>query len=207
MIYLPCALLNLLYAQEARSLPEIRSEAVELVEVGAVQGAHEYTLTLPDRLRGRHFAFTVDRSVCQGDLFVNDQKLWNEDADEVFRFDRANRVRLEGCLERTPAPLRLVAHPKVFVERAEAKYFAGRGELQLELRIRNTSWNSAAVVLECVQVPGWAENFFLGPQTSQTRRVILRLGRYNPTIRLALSKFEEALEEAYQHIREVAVAR
>lgn len=194
----------ILFAMQAESIP---SERVELVEVASQQGVHEYSTVLADRLRGRHFAFILDRSVCQGGVFVNEGKLLGLDADDVFAFDRANRVRVEGCVERTPEPLQLWAHPKVFVEEARVVWSAKRGELRLEVRLRNTLANSASVSLGAREFPGWGESFFLGPETSQTRSFVLRLKKYQPEVRLEMEKYAEAVEGAYRHIRKFVVTR
>ncbi len=185
----------------------IESERVELVEKGVLPGAHEYSVVLPDRLRGRHFAFILDRSVCQGGVFVNEGKLLGLDADDVFAFDRGNRIRVEGCVERTPEPLQLWAHPRVFVEEARAIWSAKRGELRLEVRLRNTLANSASVSLGAREFPEWGESFFLGPETSQTRSFVLRLKKYKPEMRLEMEKYAEAVEGAYRHIRKLFVTR
>ncbi|MDX2268928.1 MAG: hypothetical protein NW208_12535 [Bryobacter sp.] len=203
LFFLPYAYTN----GQGGSLPEIRSEIVPLVEISSDPGTHQYTLTLPDRLRTRHFHFEVDRSACKGDLLVNNQKLASDDADEIFAFDRANRIRLEGCLERTPAPLKLTAHPKVHIAQAEATFHSAAQELRLEIRLRNTQDNSATVVLESPEFPTWEASFFLGPQTSQTQRLVLRLVRYRETITLKLTKYEEALEPPYRHIQELRIPR
>lgn len=190
---------------------DVATERIDLVEKLGTSGVHEYTLTLPDRLRGRHFGFVVDRSVCKGDLIVNGQKLLGDDADEVFAFDRANSIRLEGCLERTPVPLELYAHPKVLIESAVAH---GRSEVRqiritvrLTVRLRNTLANSVAVSLESKQLPGWSKPFFLGPETTQTHTFVVRLNKEEATLQLELLKQEEAVEGSYRHIRRVPVTR
>lgn len=187
--------------------PAFESVKIALVERSAPQGVHEYTVVLEDRWRGKHFGFVVDRSVCTGDVFVNDEKLIGLDADEVFAFDRGNRVRVEGCVERTPEPLALWVHPQVYLEEARAVWSEKRGELRLELRVRNCLANSTSVSVSAGEVPGWSEGFFLGPQTSQTRSAVLRLKKYQAEIRLEMDKYAEAVEGAYRHIRKIVVTR
>jgi hypothetical protein len=185
----------------------VQSEKVALVERPAEQGVHRYSVVLADRLRGRHFAFVVDRSVCAGEIVVNEQKLMGFDADEVFAFDRANSVQVSGCVERTPEPLRLFAHPKVLIEEARAVWSEQARELRLEVRLRNTLANSVSVSLGSPDVAGWGQSFFLGPQTSQTRSLVLRLRKYQAELRLELEKFAEAVEGGYSHIRKLPVTR
>jgi hypothetical protein len=198
---------GLIFLAWQAQVPSISSELVEMAEGSAKTGQHEYSVVLPDRLRGRHFAFVVDRSACQGDILVNDHKLLTLDADEVFAFDRGNRVRLEGCLERTPAPLALYAHPKVFVEEGRAVWSVATQTLRLEIRLRNTLDNSVSVNLTARELSGWDASFFLGPQTSQTRTFVVRLERQVKQIRLEMLKLEEAIEGAYRHIRILPVTR
>ncbi len=178
-----------------------------MVEVDSGPTTHTYTLTLPDRLRSRHFAFAVDRSVCLGSLLVNGQKLLGDDADEIFRFDRSNLVRLEGCLERTPKPIALFAHPKVLIHGAFAEWSPAGRQLRVRLELRNTLANSVSVTIESRNIPALSRSFFLGPQTSQTYEFFERLAKQEAVLELEMWKHEEAIEGAYRHIRSVAVSR
>ncbi len=191
----------------AETFEKVESEKVAMVERVAEQGVHRYSVVLADRLRGRHFAFVVDRSACAGDVLVNGQKLAGLDADDVFAFDRGNAVEVSGCVERTPEPLRLLAHPKMLIEEARAVWSERARELRLEVRLRNTLENSVSVSLSSPDVADFAQSFFLGPQTSQTSRITLRLKKYQAEIRLELEKFAEAVEGGYSHIRKMPVTR
>ncbi len=193
--------------QDSPRVPEIPSERIDLIEIPSAPATHEYTFTLPERLRNRHFAFERDHSVCSGPLFVNSQKLTSDDADDLFAFDRANRVRLEACLERTPTPLALYAHPKVLIESATAQFDASTSRLRLDFRLRNTLPNSVSVYLASPQLPNWELSFFLPPETSQTHTHFVRLNKWERFLVLRLTKLEEAIEGPYRHIRSLSVTR
>lgn len=186
--------------------PVLWTEAVELVDVPlAEEGRHEYMVTLPERLRGRHFSFIADRSVCRGPIIVNGAALGGDDAGEVFRFDRGNHVSLNGCIERTPRPLQLESHPKVYVASARARYDEPRKLLIVDVSVRNTLLNSVSATLT---VANHDEDWFIGPETSQSRSISVRLKkRPGDVLEIDLYKFSEAIEGAYHHIRSVAVSR
>jgi hypothetical protein len=196
-----CAGVGLLCAQE---VPLRESLLLEMIEVsGAKEGAHEFLLALDEKLRERHFLFTVDRSVCQGELLVNGSKLDGEDAVELLSFAQSNKVSIAGCIERSPTPVVVRAVPRVYLARAQAMR-AGRGA-QIELSVRNTLANSATVR---VSVGGTEADFFVGPETSQTRTLFLRLvDRDTTELLLEMWKFPEALEGGYRHRLKVSLPR
>lgn len=187
-------------------IPTLKSEEIPLIDQPALsEGEHRYLVSLPSQFRDRHFSFLVDRSVCRGSLLVNGNVLPGEDADNVFRFDNSNLIVLNNCLERTPNPVSLLAHPKVYIFAARANYDARSGVLQLEVTIRNTLLNSASLSLE---VPGGIENFFLGPETSQTRSISVRLMKWlGNSLQLVMHKYPEAIEGEYRHIRITPISR
>jgi hypothetical protein len=194
-------------SQSSVRVHEIPSERIDLIEIPAAPSTHEYTLTLPDRLRSRHFAFELDRSVCPGPIIVNGQKLTSDDADEIFAFDRANRISVASCLERTPAPLALYAHPKVLIESGSARLHPTTRQLRLDFRLRNTLANSVSVYLSSPQIPSWEPSFFLPPESSQTHTQFVRLTSKGETVDLLLTKLEEAVEGPYRHIRSLRITR
>ncbi len=187
-------------------IPTLKSEEVQLIEVAqSEEGEHRYLVSLPERFRQRHFSFLVDRSVCRGSLSVNGNMLPGEDATDTFRFDHSNAIVLKNCLERTPLPLRLFAHPKVYISEALGSYDVSGELMQLEVTIRNTLLNSTSISLD---VPVRSEDFFLGPETSQTRHISVRLTKWTGnSLTLTMHKYPEAIEGEYRHIRIVSISR
>ncbi len=178
--------------------PEHRTRALELLEMAVeAPGEHRYLLHLKELDRGFHFLLEVDRSACQGPVLVNAQPVTGNDLEERFRFDQANEVRIRGCLERTPEPLRVLAVPRVYVAAVRLPRQDARG-YELEIEVRNTLPNSVTCSLEAGD---GEEQFLLGPQTSQTRRLFVRLSKVKGRVlEVRLWKFAESYEGSYQHV-------
>ena len=140
-------------------IPTLKSEEISLMETTPIkEGEQRYLVSLPDRFRLRHFTFLVDRSACRGSVSVNGDVLVGDEAADTFRFDQSNVIVLRNCLKRSPLPLRLFAHPKVYISEAWGNYDVSSGLLQLELTIRNTLLNSTSISLDAA---GNHEDFFL----------------------------------------------
>jgi len=192
--------------QEALVVPLLTVERIELHEVpGVGEGEAHFRVVLPDRLRGRHFEMQVDRSVCSGKLRVNGNEIAGGNLDEVFRFDGSNSLDVTGCLERKPDVVSLWAYPKVFVAAAKAKLDVRKSLLEVEVTIRNTLLNSVSCSLT---IRDHSEEFFVGPQTSQTRSFFLRLiDRQEQPLTLELYKYPESMEGAYRQIQSLIPTR
>ncbi len=192
--------------QDDSVVPTLKSEEIKLVEqTPNGEGEHRYLVSLPEQFRNRHFVFLVDRSACKANLAVNGNVLPSEDANDVFRFDKSNQIVLKNCVERTPQPLQLFAHPKVYISEARGNYDIGRRLLQLDVTIRNTLLNSASLSLN---LPGSSEDFFVGPETSQTRSISVHLKSWvGNSLILVMHKYPEAIEAEYRHMRIVPISR
>lgn len=180
-------------------VPALKTEVIEMVEKpGSVESEYHFWVSPREMYRDRHFLIQADRTVCKGMLTVNGTEFQGEDATDIFRFDRANVVSIFGCLERVPAPLRILAVPKVFVSSVKLSPDESKQILRVEVTVRNTLLNSATCTLTLGE---HVEELFVGPETSQTRSFFLRLekGRHNP-LTLELYKFEEAMAGAYRHL-------
>jgi hypothetical protein len=190
--------LFLLQAGMQMDWPEHRTRALELLEMAVeVPGEHRYLLHLKELDRSFHFLLEVDRSACQGPVLVNAQPVTGNDLAESFRFDQANEVRITGCLERTPAPLRVLAVPRVYVAAVRLQRQDARG-YELEIEVRNTLPNSLTCSLEAGD---GEEQFLLGAQTSQTRSLFVRLRAVKGReLEVRLWKFAEPYEGSYQHV-------
>jgi hypothetical protein len=204
-----CALA--LFAQQSLTqnqaiVPVLKSERLDLMESpDSGPGNHAYIVNIPDSFRARHFEFVVDRSVCGGKLVVNGLPLPGVDADEVLQFERSNRVSIGECLEHLPKAVQLWAYPKVFIAEAKARAGKSAGTVEVTVRVRNTLLNSAAASLT---VLGQTEDFFIGPETSQTRSFVVRLlNRRGNLLTLELHKYGEAIEGEYKHIQDVEFLR
>jgi hypothetical protein len=188
-----CAVVGLLFAQD---FPLRQTLVLELIAVSVpAEGAHDFLLPLDEKLRDSHFLFEVDRSVCLGDLRVNGTKLSGEDAVELLSFAGSNKISLSGCIERTAKPLIVRAVPKVYLAGARVRRSGPR--LEIEVTVRNTLPNSATVRVAAV---GQDVDFQLGPETSQTQTIFLRLvDRAKSELVVEMWKFPEAVEGAYRH--------
>lgn len=183
-------------------LPTLKTERIEIVETaGSGEGAHRFLVSLADSMRNRHFEIRVDQSVCRGKLRVNQEEFTGENATDRFRFDRANEITVEGCLERTPRPIEVLAFPKVFIAAARAMKGRTENEVRIDVTIRNTLANSVSCILTAI---GREEEFFLGPETSQTRSFWVHLSnRQESPIPLELLKLPEAIEGGYRHLESI----
>lgn len=192
--------------QDDSAVPTLKSEEIKLVEqTPNGEGEHRYLFSMPEQFRNRHFVFLVDRSACKPNLMVNGNVLPNEDANDVFSFDRSNQIVLKNCVKRTPRPLQLFAHPKVYISEARGSYDLIRGLLQLDVTIRNTLLNSASISLD---VLGSYEDFFVGSETSQTRSMFVHLKEWSgKSLILVMHKYPEAIEAEYRHTRIVPISR
>lgn len=181
--------------------PEHRLRPLALVEMPVEEaGTHRYLLHLKESDRSFRFLLEVDKSVCAGEVTLNGEPVAPGEVEEAFRFDRGNEVRLTGCLERTPAPLRILAVPRVYIARGRVLRQGPRG-YELEVEVRNTLPNAVTCALEAGDEE---EQFLLGPQTSQTRRVFVRLTKVKGRALLCkLWKFAETFEGNYQHVVEI----
>ena len=186
--------------------PLLKVERVAVYEVaGAGEGEAHFKVSLPERLRERHFEIEVDRSVCRGKVRVNGEEVVGGNLDEVFRFDRSNSILVTGCLERKPDVVSLWAYPKVFIAAAKARLDARKSILDVEVTIRNTLLNSVSCSL---MVQGHSEEFFVGPETSQTRSFFVRLKeRQQQPLTFELYKYPESMEGAYRQIQSVIPTR
>lgn len=196
-----CAGAGLLFAQD---FPLRETVGLELIAVAAPkEGAHDFLLALDEKLREHHFLFEVDRSVCLGDLNVNGTKLSGEDAVELLSFEGSNKVSISGCIERTAKPVIVRAVPKVYL--AGARVWRSGEVLEIEVRIRNMLPNSATVR---VSAGGKEADLFIGPETSQTQTISVRLlNRATTELLLEMWKFPEAIEGGYRHRLKVPVPR
>ena len=187
-------------------VPVLKSERIELLEIaGAGSGNHAFVVNIPDAFRTRHFEFHVDRSVCGGKLMVNGSPLPGVDADEFLQFESSNRVSIGECLEHLPKAVELWVYPKVFIAEAKARVGKSEGTVELTVRVRNTLLNSASASLT---VLGQTEDFFIGPETSQTRSFVVRLLKWRGnSLTLELHKYGEAIEGEYKHIQDVELLR
>lgn len=189
-------LAKLFFLQNLVAEPAIPTRQLALVEAPApAEGEHLFLLPLDDSMRSRHFLVRFDKSACRGPLKVNGEVLLGEDAANRFRFDRSNEIHLAGCLERTLHPVTVVALPRVYVAQARAKRTQS-GEVEISVSIRNTLPNSATCILTA---SGHEEQFFVGPETSQTRSFSVRLDNRSMRIELEMLKLGEAIEGAYRH--------
>jgi hypothetical protein len=197
---------KLCLTQDLTITPTLKSEEIRLVEQAPnADGEHRYLVSLPEQFRNRHFTFHLDHSVCNPQILVNGNILRGEDATDVFRFDNSNQIVLTNCIERTPAPLQLFAHPKVYISVARGSYNSRSGMLQLDVTIRNTLLNSVSLSLE---VPGRAEDIFVGPETSQACSISVHLREWSgSSLSLVMHKYPEAIEGEYRHIRIVSISR
>ena len=203
---------TLLSAQRLNTVSELppllKSEPLPLVEIPpSGNTSHEYTLTLPDRLRDFHFVFDQDLSACPQLPTVNGQPLPTADATDVFDFSRANRIRLTGCLERTPTPLTLTAHPRVYLARSRAVWAPRSPSIALSLTLRNTLANSVSLSVTITYgEQSISRDLFLGPETSQT----IELSLPSPTkpalpLSVELWKHAEAIQPAYRQIHPIPI--
>lgn len=166
---------------------------------GPGEGEAHFRVTLPERLRNRHIRMQVDRSVCTGKVKINGEAMDRDELDEVFQFDRSNSLVLQGCLERKGDLVKLRAYPKVFIAEAGAKLDLRNSVLEVEVRVRNTLLNSVTCSLT---VWDHNEDFFIGPETSQTLGFSVRLKGEEPKeLRLELYKYAESMEGAYRQIQ------
>ncbi len=196
--------LFLLYFVAQIDWPQHHSRDLELTELpipGA--GIHRYSFHLNESQRHFHFEVELDSSACAGPLALNGQKLTGQDVSHLLRFDQANEILVSGCIERIPQPVRVVSLPRVHI--ASARPVRRQGlELELEVRLRNTLLNSASCSLE---TSASEQQFLLGPETSQTRRLFVRLySEEQKSVTVKLWKFAEAVEGNYQHVLEVPSA-
>ncbi len=191
---------------EASIVPLLKIERAEMHEVaGAGEGEAHFRVVLPDRLRERHFEIAVDRSVCGGQVKVNGEAVAGGNLDEVFRFDQSNSIVVTGCLERKPDLVSLWAYPKVFIAAAKARLDASKSVLDVEVTIRNTLLNSVSCSLT---IQDHSEDFFVGPETSQTRSFFVRLkDRQQQPLTFELYKYPESMEGAYRQIQSVIPVR
>lgn len=189
-----------------QAAPIVKTEKLDLYEdAGAGEGEYHFRVTIPGRLRSRHFELQLDRSVCRGKVSVNGAEVPGENLEEVFRMDRSNRIAVKDCLERKSDLMVLLAYPKVFVSEAKAKVNATGDTVDIEVTIRNTLLNSVSCNLTILDQ---SEDFFVGPQTSQTRSFSVRLlDRQLKPLTLELFKFAESMEGAYRHIRSLVPTR
>ncbi len=189
-------LLLLALAQEA---PILRTEVLELIEKpGAVESESQFLVSVPERVGDRHFLVQPDRSVCKGRVAVNGTVLQTEDAANLFRTDRSNLLTISGCLERMPAPVRVVAVPKVFIAAVQVERGNPDTGVKVVIVVRNVLVNSVTCSLE---VAGQSQEFLVPAETSQTRSYFVRSDRWRGKSPVAeLYKFEEALAGAFRHI-------
>lgn len=184
--------------------PALKTLEIKLVESGAVvPGEHHFVFHLGDGQRDRYLELRVDQSVCKGKLELNGATIEAGDVTTMVRFDAGNRVSVDGCLELTPKPVELKAYPKVHIAKAIARR-RGPG-WETEFTMRNTLLNSSTCT---VTASGYREDFFVGPETSQTRSFFVRLDKWkDPSMTLELDKFEEAMEGVYWHIYRIELPR
>ena len=187
-------------------VPLLKTEAIEVHEIaGEGEGEAHFRVTLPERLRERHIRMQVDRSVCTGKVTINGEVTERENLDDVFRFDRSNHLILTACLERKGEVLKLMAYPKVFIERAQAKLDARKSVVEVEVTVRNALLNSVSC---SVTILDHNEDFYVGPETSQTRSFFVRLkGKREDTLTLELYKYPESMEGAYRQIQSLIPTR
>jgi len=186
--------------------PVHKTEKIQLIEKStAIEGEHHYWFSPSERFRDRHFRIGIDRSLCRGRLLVNGTEFKGEDATDQFRFDRSNDIAVAECLERTPSPIEILAYPKVFISLVQTTIQADRTRIRLDVTVRNTLPNAASCLLKA---KGSEAELFIGPQTSQTLSLIVRLkDREESSITLELHKFAEAIEGAYVHVETVGFLR
>ncbi len=198
-ILLPALATQFLFSSAVAAPPSFFTESLRLEELPPPRsGEYRFLLSLPESYRNRHFRLKRDLSACRGPLMVNGTEWESEDFGGLLRFDRSNELGLKGCLERIPKPVEVLATPRVFIASLRFIHSERRATAELEVVVRNTLANSASCSLTA---GGSTLDFLIGPETSQTHRISVRLKEQGGfRFPVELYKFEEVMEEAYRHV-------